>query len=446
MEAVELKQNKEKYLVVGMGLTGYSMIRYLLNVGYAVSACDTRDRPPFAEQIQQQFPMVPQINGVPYALFSDFDKVVVSPGIKIEAGYDVIGDIELFVQRNTKPIIAITGSNGKSTVTMLVQIMLDAAGYNAIVGGNIGKPVLELLNEPNAEFYVLEMSSFQLETTYSLSAKSACVLNLSSDHMDRYKNLEDYQSAKMRIYNNAENHVVNREQLEIYDSKVKANAYSFALDEPINEKQFGLRKEATNVYFAQGERLLFPVSEQALEGEHNRLNILAACALVAAAGVEVDSEMVHRACQYTGLEHRCERVAQQKGVVWINDSKGTNVGATCAAIEGFQAPIVLIAGGVGKGADFTPLRQAMSNKVSHLIVLGEDGKLIAKQAPRNVEVIEVSDLAQAVEVAREVSVFGSTVLFSPACASFDMFRDFEHRGQIFKDLVRERVINQEMFS
>lgn len=441
-----MQHKQQHYLVIGMGVTGYSMIRYLLDCGYAVSACDTRDAPPYAEKIQQQFPMVPQISGVPYALFNEFDHVVVSPGVKIAKGYDVVGDIELFVREVDTPMIAITGSNGKSTVTMLVQILLTSAGQGALVGGNIGTPVLDLLAQPKPNWYVLELSSFQLETTYALQAASACVLNLSADHMDRYADLAAYREAKMRVYDNAKAAVINRQQMDIYSPQVIQGAYTFGLDCPKTMRDFGVRESDGVRYFAQGDTLLCAIADMSLAGEHNCVNVLAACAIVAAAGVPISQEMLHKVCQYSGLEHRCELVAQHQGVLWINDSKGTNVGATCAAIAGFDMPITLLAGGVGKGADFQALGQAMDNKVSHLIVFGEDAKRIAAVAPSKVKVMHAQDLAQAVEMAKQVSIAGSTVLFSPACASFDMFRNFEQRGDIFKDLVMQLVVTQEVLS
>ncbi len=438
--------NNDRVLVMGMGLTGYSVVRYLVKTGSRVTVADSRELPPYLGQVRNNYPDVEIIAGhVPYSRFAEFDRIIASPGVQIaqknaDSSVPLIGDIELFVQHTDAPIIAITGSNGKSTVTMLVAEMLRAAGLDVKTGGNIGTPVLDLVEQNQADFYVLELSSFQLETTCSLQACSATVLNISEDHMDRYRRLADYAGAKKRILHNAKNVVLNRDDAVTCSwSRDYANPVSFGLDAPLTPGDFGLIGSGNDRYLARGKTVLARADRVTLHGDQNLSNILAAMALVAGAGAALTPAVMNAALSYRGLPHRCEIVAQANGVTWINDSKGTNVGATVAAITGLKQNIFLIAGGQSKGADFSPLAQVIRESVDHTILIGADADMILRSLDNPAQCVRAENLEDAVKNAGKMARPGSVVLFSPACASFDMFDNYEHRGNVFRQLVRELV-------
>jgi UDP-N-acetylmuramoylalanine--D-glutamate ligase len=438
--------NNDHVLVVGMGLTGYSVVKHLVKLGVQVTVADSRALPPYLKQITDDGLDVEIITGdIPFSRFPEFSRIVTSPGIDIgstvcQNSWELIGDIELFVQQADSPIIAITGSNGKSTVTMLVSEMLLAAGLKIETGGNIGTPVLDLLDRPAPDFYVLELSSFQLETTHSLSARVAVVLNISEDHMDRYCGLADYAEAKRRIFKNAAHIVLNRDDL-------LSNAWigdypeglSFGLDSPSSDSEFGVIEADNEKFLAKGETRLAGITRMTLLGDQNLSNVLAAMALLESAGVGLTQGVIDAALGYGGLPHRCEIVSEVNGVRWINDSKGTNVGATVAAIQGFQQNLILIAGGKGKGANFSPLAEAIQKHVYQTILFGEDAELISNCLDQSTNVFIAKSLEESIKQADSIANPGSVVLFSPACASFDMFDNFEHRGNAFKQLVWERV-------
>jgi UDP-N-acetylmuramoylalanine--D-glutamate ligase len=444
--AHNIQQSRESILVIGLGLTGYSVVRHLYSQGTDITVADSRMHPPYLGQVKQEFPDVEIIAGqIPVDRFGEFDEVVTSPGVDIgvntgSGNIRLIGDIELFTRHADAPVIGITGSNGKSTVTMLVSEILAGGGFNVKTGGNIGTPALNLLDGAKPDFYVLELSSFQMETTYSLALKSATVLNISEDHMDRYDSLDDYVSAKRRIFDHTESIVVNRDEPRpMAPAASDIKVVSFGLSEPVSECDFGIRLVAGIRCLVYGGSVLAPEDELVLQGEQNVSNILAAMALVSAAGVELTAPMIDAAVNYGGLPHRCEVVADCNSVKWINDSKGTNVGATVAALKGFKQGVVLIAGGKGKGANFEHLAREILNSVIHTILIGEDaGKIDQSLDPSSKRSI-VGSLDEAVLLAMEVAESGSVVLFSPACASFDMFDNYEHRGNVFKQLVMERV-------
>ena len=453
--ANSIQSSNDRILVIGLGLTGYSVVKHLVKSGMQVTVADSRELPPYLKQVKDEFPSVEIITGqIPYAWFGSFNQIVTSPGIEIERqnfsnGGSLIGDIELFVKQVDAPIIAITGSNGKSTVTMLVAEMMLAAGLKVKTGGNIGTPVLDLLDQalPDyyvPDYYVLELSSFQLETTYSLNACSATVLNISADHMDRYPTLDDYIKAKKRIFENANKVVVNRDDVltnprPCQNTVQNTSMTSFGLDAPQAANQFGVAESGNSRSLLHGETLLARVEQITLQGEQNIANILAAMALVETAGVELNPVVINAALNYGGLPHRCEIVAEVNGVKWINDSKGTNAGAAIAAITGFQQDIILIAGGKGKGADFSQLAQVIKERVKHTILFGEDAGIIFESLDQSVPSTRVDLLEQAVVYAKKLAQSGSVVLFSPACASFDMFDNYEHRGNVYKQLVWELV-------
>ena len=400
---------------------------------------DSRENPPYLSQLSQDYPEVQTLLGnISFDTFDQYDEVIASPGIAMEnvsENVNIIGDIELFAHRADAPVIGITGSNGKSTVTMLVARMLRGGGYQVKVGGNIGTPALDLLDGTPTDFYVLELSSFQLETTHSLRAASATVLNVSEDHMDRYDDLASYAKAKYRLCEGANYVAINRDERSDFFNPTRQKTESFGLDSPCSEHEFGVVELNGERYFAKGEQCLGRVADMTMQGDHNVSNMLAALALVSGAGVVLSEEVVEGGLSYPGLPHRCEIVANRNGVKWINDSKGTNVGATIAAIEGLSAPILLIAGGQGKDADFSPLAKAAEEKVTHSILFGEDADQLEQALTGYSHVHRVADLATAVECAAVLAQPNQTVLFSPACASFDMFKSFEHRGDAFRELV-----------
>ncbi|MGL4206409.1 MAG: UDP-N-acetylmuramoyl-L-alanine--D-glutamate ligase, partial [Aeromonadaceae bacterium] len=361
-----------------------------------------------------------------------------SPGIALatpalqvaaRAGVEIIGDIELFVREAKAPIVAITGSNGKSTVTTLVGEMAAEAGLAVGVGGNIGTPALDLLLVP-ADLYVLELSSFQLETTHSLRAAAATLLNLSEDHMDRYEGMADYLAAKQKIYVGAQHIVCNRDDAATFPSEGEV-WQSFGLD----EQAYGRVLRDGQLQLAVAGEPLLAVSKLHIVGAHNQMNALAAMALC-------DAVAIPRAAQlavlqrFTGLPHRCQFVREYQGVRWINDSKATNVGSTLAAVAGLTEAVagklILIAGGQGKGQDFGPLQALLGTQIDHMLCFGQDAQLLCELGP---QAERVADLAAAVRRAQQLAQPGDWVLLAPACASLDMFKNFEVRGQQFSALV-----------
>lgn len=447
-----LIQREGLRVVVGLGKTGLSCVRYLRQLGYKVAVNDTRTNPPNLAELHAEFPDVEvSLGHLDEPLLLTAHEIITSPGISIQelalvsaqnAGINIIGDIELFCRAVNKPIVAITGSNAKSTVTTLVGLMAQNAGVKVAVGGNLGTPVLELLNE-DAELYVLELSSFQLETTHSLRAAAATVLNISEDHMDRYANLMAYHKAKHRIYRNCHFYVTNRQDMlttPLLPDMIPHT--SFGLDTP-DLRSYGIIKEQGKSYLAKGQTKLLDTSEMAIFGEHNMANALAALALGEAVNLPMDA-MLHTLKTFTGLAHRCQLVATQQGIAWYNDSKGTNVGATLAAINGLGAAIsgkvILIAGGVGKGQDFSPLSSALAQYGKAVLLMGEDAPKIDQAVQADIAKIYVSDLNHAVKTAQQLAQAGDVVLLSPACASFDMFKHYEDRGEQFMALVKAATV------
>ncbi len=432
------------HVIVGLGQTGLSAAHYLARAGYPFAITDTRENPPGLDQIKAIYPQAElYLGGLNAELLAAAQQIIVSPGVSIREpaiaaaqakGIEIIGDVECFLREITAPVIAITGTNGKSTVTSLVGDMAKCADIRVQVGGNIGTPVLDLIAEPLAELYVLELSSFQLETTYSLQATAATILNITEDHMDRYPGLSDYIAAKQRIYHRANTCVVNRnDPLTHVDVDAEQHVFSFGLDEP-SDGQFGIRDQQ----FCYGQYALMPVKEMCLQGQQNQMNALAALALAQAAKIPLEA-CLHSLRHYAGLPHRCQWLREIAGVQYYNDSKGTNVGATIAAVDGLAATIsgkiILLAGGQGKDADFSPLRNSLSQHVRHCLLYGEDALMIGKQLTGATLFTQVADLQAAVAQAVRLAQPGDMVLLSPACASFDMFRNYGHRGDVFAELV-----------
>lgn len=424
-------------IIVGLGQTGLSCVRFFCNQQATVTVVDTREQPPALSQMAQQYPQVPFVAGLENVDWFEAELIVVSPGVPLvhpglaaakEAGIEICGDVEIFAQCVTKPVVAITGSNGKSTVTTLMGVMARDAGMHVAVAGNIGIPVLDVLDDENTELYVLELSSFQLETTYSLKPKAAVVLNVSEDHMDRYDSMESYAKAKAVVYQGAETCVVNADDPRVTDmGNVCETVVNYSTGE---NADYRLLAGADGQYLAIDHQALMPVNQMKMRGLHNASNALAALALGKAVGLPLET-MLETLAEFPGLPHRVEWVKAANGVDWYNDSKATNVGATQAAVAGFDAPIVLIAGGQGKGQDFTELHQVIAEKTKALVLFGEDADQIAQGVPDSVAIYRVASMSEAVEKANAVANQGDVVLLSPACASFDMFKGFEDRGEQF---------------
>ncbi len=434
-----------KRLVVGLGKTGLSCARYLAQQGLQVAVTDTRAKPPGLSALQDALPDVALfLGGFNPAAFENAEQIVVSPGVSLNEpllvaartrGVEVIGDIELFARAATAPVVAITGSNGKSTVTTLVGEMARWAGKDVRVGGNLGTPALDLLADSEPELYVLELSSFQLESTSSLHPCAAVVLNLSPDHLDRYQSMSEYMQAKQQVYKGAQVQVVNADDaLAAGLADPERPWVRFTVNEPAGD-DFGIRCRDGVDWLVRGTRWLIPTAQLRLVGRHNFANALAALALGEAAGLEIEP-MLEVLREFPGLPHRTQFIAERDGIRWYNDSKGTNLGATLAAIEGMPGPVVLIAGGEGKGADFSPLKDVLAARGRAAVLIGRDAALIEKAVDKAVPCIRAADMDEAVVRAGELARPGDHVLLSPACASFDMFGGYEERGRVFENAVR----------
>ena len=430
-------------IVVGLGKSGMSLVRFLANRGIAFAVADTRDNPPELDTLRRDFPQVEVRCGeLDVEFLCRADELYVSPGLALATpalqqaaarGVKLSGDIELFARNAKAPIIAISGSNAKSTVTTLVGEMAAAAGKRVAVGGNLGTPALDLLSD-DVELYVMELSSFQLETTDQLNAEVATVLNVSEDHMDRYSGLPDYHLAKHRIFRGARQVVVNRQDALSRPLLSEGQpVWTFGLNAP-DFKAFGLREENGEKYLAFEFQNLMPVRELKIRGAHNQSNALAALALGHAVGLPMDA-MLSSLRTFAGLAHRCQWIRERNGVNWYDDSKATNVGAALAAIEGLGADIdgklVLVAGGDGKGADFSALRAPVAANCRAVVLLGRDAERLAQALGDGVPLIRVNTLEEAVQQCAELAQPGDAVLLSPACASLDMFKNFEERGRLF---------------
>ena len=437
-------------VIVGLGATGLSAARFLARHGEPFAVTDSRSCPPALTDLSREFPDVPRALGCfDRALCLTARRLIVSPGVTLREpvlleaqarGVEVVGDIEVFAHHARAPVVAVTGTNGKSTVTSLVREMAQAAGLAVRAGGNLGPPALDLLDDGEPDLYVLELSSFQLETTASLKPTAAVVLNVTPDHKDRYATLDAYAKAKRRVYRGAGTRVINRDDpLVAAMAEPDGPVVGFTVRAP-EPRCFGLIPEEGGAWLAYEDERLMPVADLPIPGRHNVANALAALALGTAVRLPRGA-MVSALRRFHGLPHRCQWVGRASGVDWYNDSKGTNVGATCAALRGLCAerPVILLAGGDGKGADFTPLASACDGGVRAAVTLGRDGPLIAKALQGVVPVARASDLTDAVSQAAGLARSGDAVLLSPACASFDMFRDYVERGERFVAAVREWV-------
>jgi len=434
------------YVVVGLGVTGLSCARYLHSHGIPFAVTDSRIDPPNLSTFQNAFPDVQVVTGkLDKSLLNRATKIVLSPGVarqepaiaeQAKRGAAILGDVELFAQAVNVPVIAITGTNAKSTVTTLVGEMAKAAGYAVQVGGNLGVPALDLLvKNPNANLFVLELSSFQLETTYSLKPLIATVLNITPDHMDRYHDLAEYQQVKHRVYQHCQIAICNKDDA-LTDTSIPQKTY-FTLQSP-KENEFGLMSKEGETYLAYGNQCLLSIKSLPLMGKHYYANALASLAIGHRFGLSF--ELMLKVLQtFKGLPHRCQFIRERNGVRWYNDSKGTNVGATQAAIEGLGSGIpgklILIAGGLGKNADFSPLAPVVEKYTRHVVLIGQAANDLAAVIDKHVPVSFAATMEDAVQQASEAAQQNDSVLLSPACASYDMFKNFEHRGDVFIGIV-----------
>ena len=436
-------------LVLGLGQTGLSLARWLVAQGARVRAADTRKQPPALDNVRTQMPHLPIYCGAfRNDIFSHTDLIAISPGVSrrepcvmraAARGIPIVGDIELFSQslpqKNRPKIIAITGSNGKTTVTSMVAHLCQAAGKDAVAAGNISPAVLDAVLQRGAnqpQIWVLELSSFQLETTSNLHADAATVLNITEDHLDRYPGMEKYAAAKARIFVGCGVQVLNRDDARsISMAQAGCQTVTFGLNVPATENDFGISHTAEEIWLMQGSQRLLKASELQLSGLHNLANALAALALCRA--IDLPMQPLLAALRtFKGLPHRVERVAEIKGVIYYDDSKGTNVGATVAALQGLGRKAVLIAGGEGKGQDFAPLKPVVAHHARAVVLIGRDAPLIATALNGcGVNVTRANDMNAAVQQAAKLAHSGDAVLLSPACASFDMFRDYVHRAEVF---------------
>ncbi len=434
---------------MGLGETGLSCARYLTSQGMQLTITDSRPNPPALQRLREQLPDVALFLGeFDSRVFTNTDMLVVSPGVPLAtrqiqqamvAGIPVLGDVELFAQAATGRVAAITGSNGKSTVTTLLGLMADAAQINTSVGGNLGKPVLELLDR-SIDLYVCELSSFQLETTYSLKPKVATVLNVSADHMDRYSDMDEYAATKASILAKADVAVLNADDPRVMAMQSTGDILYFTLSEPEDDNWYGLRHIDGDAWLAHATQPLIRADELLIPGTHNLANALAALAMGEALGLPVEV-MLTVLRTFRGLEHRTEHVIRAHKVDWYNDSKGTNPAACMAAMEGLDqendSRTVLIAGGDCKQANFSELGPVCARCARAVILLGRDAGQIAGNLPTGLTRHTATDMRDAVSMAAGLAQPGDRVLLSPACASFDMYRNYQHRGEVFKAVVRK---------
>ena len=432
-------------LVVGLGVTGLACARWLHAHGERVTVNDSRAAPPGLAALRALDAGIEVHAGrFEPALLDGVERVVLSPGVSrreplvaaaLARGLPVVGDIELFALAVAAPVLGITGTNGKSTVTSLVAAMAQRAGWGVLAGGNLGEPALELLARPVPQLYVLELSSFQLESTESLALAAAAVLNLAPDHLDRYGSLAEYGAAKARIYAHATVAVLNLDDARVaVMPRPGQRRLGFSLERA--DADFGLATRGGAVHLARAGEPLLPLAQLKLPGRHNAANALAALAIGEAAGLPI-APMLAALCEFAGLPHRTQWVATRRGVRFVDDSKGTNVGATLAAVAGLDGPLVVIAGGDGKGQDFAPLAAGFRGKVRHAVLIGRDRAALAAVLTGVCTSELAPDMAAAVAAAAAAAQPGDLVLLSPACASLDMYRDYRQRGELFAAAVRE---------
>lgn len=439
-------------VVAGLGISGVSAVNFLHEQGYQVAVTDSRPTPPGYDQIPAD--VKTSFGQLDQELLLQAEEIILSPGLApqlpeiqaaIAQGISVVGDIQLLRRATEVPIVAITGSNAKSTVTTLIGLMAKDAGKKVAVGGNLGRPALDLLKD-QPELLVLELSSFQLETTSHLNAEVAVVLNMSEDHLDRHGDMWGYHQAKHRIFQGVKKVIFNRDDaLSRPLVPDTTPMQSFGLNAP-DLNQYGVLRDGDGtLWLARGLQRLIKSSDLYIQGMHNVANALACLALGEAIGLPMES-MLETLKQFKGLEHRCEFVKTVHDVRYYNDSKGTNVGATLAAIDGLGAAIevkkgkvALILGGQGKGQDFGPLRSSIEKYAKVVVLIGEDASVIEQAIQGTTKILHAATLKEAVELCQRETQAEDVVLLSPACASFDMFKSYNDRGQQFVVCVNSLV-------
>jgi len=441
-----LDQQDVRVLVVGLGITGLSVVKFLQQNNISVAVVDSRENPPGLLTVEESYQDVAVFtSSFKHAVFEAATHIIVSPGVSLdeaeiqaaaERGIPVFGDIDVFAVCVDAPVACITGSNGKSTVTTLLGEMAACACLDVRVGGNLGTPALELLTDQPADLYILELSSFQLERTSQLNADVAAILNISADHMDRYPSLASYSGAKERVLYGQGVAVLNRhdERVQAMHLPIGRKAVSFGLD-AADDGDYGLQVRDGKSYLTAAGEPVIATDALKVKGTHNIQNALAAMAMADSLGLAREAQL-QAMSSFSGLAHRTQWVADINGVTWINDSKATNPGACLAALEGLPAPIILIAGGDGKGADFSLLTQAIAASVSLVVLLGRDAQRFQQEALVDTPFLMVDSIEQAVQKAAEQASEGDTVLLSPACASLDQFDNYQQRGDRFSAAVK----------
>jgi UDP-N-acetylmuramoylalanine--D-glutamate ligase len=442
MSAVRKSKKAKKDLVVGLGATGLSVARYLHRSGLDATFVDSREEPPGIDELNEVWPDADVSLG-DMQLPKNIDRIIVSPGIADsdpllkearKANIEIVSDIELFAREANAPFVAITGSNGKSTVTTLLYHMGRAAGQETLAGGNLGEPALDLLDYDTPDLYVLELSSFQLQRTDSLPAAVAVLLNVSADHLDWHASKKEYEQSKYRIFREADAAVINRaDKRAAKETKKMDTVVSFGMDQP-EDGQYGIRNEDGADYLVRGDTMLIATSDMEMYGLHNQANALAALAAGELLGFEM-AAMLQVLDEFPGLPHRMQFVARKGAVDFINDSKATNVAAAVASIESVNGMIVIVAGGEGKGGNFAELAAALENKLRAAVLIGTDAAAIASALDTVMPVYFAQDMEDAVLQAAAFAESDDTVLLAPACASFDQFDNYAARGDAFRTVV-----------
>ena len=445
---LKLEWKEKNILIVGYGVSGISCANFLSDNDVEFSIVDSRTNIKNVSNINQRYMI--KFGDFQENDFSAADILIVSPGVSIkhpfiqkaiEEGKEVLGDVDLFCRVVDAPVIAITGSNGKSTVTTLVGDILKASDINAKVGGNIGVPCLDLLDsdhshEAKADCYILELSSFQLETTSHLKAYASVILNLSEDHMDRYDSFLDYCNAKQRILNDSKYTIINLDDKLASKLSLTEDSITFSLN---TKADFTLGLKAGKEWVFHNDTPFLDISKLKIVGQHNKSNILAAMSLCSVFDIDID-KTAQAINTFSGLEHRSQLISDFNNVQWINDSKATNIGATSAALNGFSnRSLYLILGGQSKGQDFTDLLPVLTSNIKQIFIYGEDSVLIANSIKEKTKIsIQcVPTLKVSTNEISKLVIDGDVVLFSPACASFDQFDNYMHRGQSFIQYVNE---------
>lgn len=444
-----MNKHNQHIVVIGLGVSGFSCVKHCVALGKPVVVMDSRQQPPMLADCRAQYADVDVVVGeIDPRYFTDAEAVIVSPGVALsELGLSddelvnlpIMGELDLFLAAVNAPLVAITGSNAKSTITTLVGEMATAAGVDVCIGGNLGVPMLDLLREKPPAWYILELSSFQLERCQQFHCEIGLITNLTPDHLDRYEDFADYVDVKMSLYRGCEQIVVNRDEPRVIDQWLGQSAIDFGLSQ-VEGDYFYLGDHQGVQSIMKGGEYWLALDGCSLKVMHEVSNFMAGFSVGCLMGLS-KQVMCDVAAKFQGLAHRCQLIAQRQGVDWYDDSKATNIGATIAAINGLHSSVkgrlIVMAGGQGKGADFSLLVNVFNENVDQLIVFGEDADLLRQAVGGCVKIDQVTDLNAAVNVASQLAVSDDVVLFSPACASFDQFKDYKHRGEMFQQYVKE---------